>query len=81
MVGDRLNTDIQFGKDGGLATLLVLTGTRLLSFPITCQRVLMDDLCLSGIASEADLTGPNPSDIVPDYVTASIGDLRAAVAN
>jgi ribonucleotide monophosphatase NagD (HAD superfamily) len=26
MVGDRLNTDIQFGKNGGLATLLVLTG-------------------------------------------------------
>ena len=27
MVGDRLNTDIEFGKAGGLATLLVLTGT------------------------------------------------------
>lgn len=27
MIGDRLNTDIQFGKAGGLATLLVLTGT------------------------------------------------------
>lgn len=26
MVGDRLNTDIQFGKSGGLTTLLVLTG-------------------------------------------------------
>ncbi|PAV17761.1 2-phosphoglycolate phosphatase [Pyrrhoderma noxium] len=26
MVGDRLNTDIQFGKEGGLSTLLVLTG-------------------------------------------------------
>ncbi|KAH9164964.1 2-phosphoglycolate phosphatase [Lactarius sanguifluus] len=57
MVGDRLNTDIQFGKSGGLATLLVLTG----------------------ITSEDDLTGPNPSSIVPDYVTASIGDLRNAV--
>jgi len=26
MVGDRLDTDIAFGKNGGLTTLLVLTG-------------------------------------------------------
>ncbi len=26
MVGDRLNTDIEFGKAGGVSTLLVLTG-------------------------------------------------------
>jgi len=26
MVGDRLDTDIQFGKNGGISTLLVLTG-------------------------------------------------------
>jgi len=58
MVGDRLNTDIQFGKSGGLATLLVLTG----------------------ITSEESLSESNQS-IVPDYVTTSIGDLRAGIAN
>jgi 4-nitrophenyl phosphatase len=27
MIGDRLDTDIQFGINGGCSTLLVLTGT------------------------------------------------------
>ncbi|EMD36951.1 hypothetical protein CERSUDRAFT_83978 [Gelatoporia subvermispora B] len=58
MVGDRLNTDIEFGKAGGLATLLVLTG----------------------ITQESEITGPNASHTVPDYVTNSIGDLRAVNA-
>lgn len=26
MIGDRLNTDMKFGRDGGLDTMLVLTG-------------------------------------------------------
>ncbi|KAJ7639761.1 HAD-like domain-containing protein [Mycena polygramma] len=54
MIGDRLNTDILFGQNGGLATLLVLTG----------------------ITTEAEITGPNASTTVPDYVTESIGNLR-----
>ncbi|KAK0476123.1 HAD-like domain-containing protein [Armillaria novae-zelandiae] len=56
MVGDRLNTDILFGQNGGISTLLVLTG----------------------ITVESDVTGPNASNIIPDYVTGSVGDIRAA---
>jgi 4-nitrophenyl phosphatase len=56
MVGDRLNTDIQFGKNGGLATLLVLTG----------------------ITSVDEITGSNPSPIVPDFYTDALGDFRIA---
>ncbi|KLO09972.1 2-phosphoglycolate phosphatase [Schizopora paradoxa] len=57
MVGDRLNTDILFGKEGLLSTLLVLTG----------------------ITHEEEVFGANPSPIVPDYVTRSIGDFRALI--
>ena len=81
MVGDRLNTDIQVGKSGGLATLLVLTGAHV---PPSSPIVLYErshDLIFSGITSEETLTGPNPSTIVPDYVTCSIGDLRVIIAN
>jgi len=54
MVGDRLNTDILFGQNGGLTTILVLTG----------------------ITTEDEISGPNPSPIVPDFITQSLGDFR-----
>jgi len=79
MVGDRLNTDILFGKSGGLATLLVLTGAGVSLLPDRLSE-RSHDLISSGITLEENLTEPNQS-IIPDYVTASIGDLRAAVAN
>jgi len=53
MVGDRLNTDILFGKEGLLSTLLVLTG----------------------ITKEEDISGPNASPIVPDFVLDSVADI------
>ncbi|EIN14684.1 p-nitrophenyl phosphatase, partial [Punctularia strigosozonata HHB-11173 SS5] len=33
-------------------------------------------LVLTGITRDGDITGPNASSIVPDYVTSSLGDLR-----
>ena len=76
MVGDRLNTDILFGKNGNLSTLLVLTGER--SF---WRWILLSPLIYcwvyAGITHEEDISGPNASPIVPDFVTNSIGDLRA----
>jgi len=72
MVGDRLNTDILFGINGGLATLLVMTGIYVQSnFCIQAIRTLS-----SGITTEADITGPDTSSIVPKFITKSIGDFR-----
>jgi len=53
MIGDRLDTDILFGKHGGVSTLLVLTG----------------------VTTEEEISGPNPSPITPDYILQSLGDL------
>ena len=33
----------------------------------------------AGITKESEITGPNASPTVPDYVTKSIGDLRAVI--
>ena len=77
MVGDRLNTDIEFGKNGGLATLLVLTGKNISCCSLS-GRSLMLVRC-AGITKESEISGPNPSSTVPDYVTKSIGDLSALI--
>jgi len=71
MVGDRLNTDILFGQNGGLTTLLVFTGSSYLKV-----NELKSDGLLLGITSEDEITGPNPSPIVPDFVTQALGDFR-----
>jgi 4-nitrophenyl phosphatase len=72
MVGDRLNTDILFGHNGGLATLLVLTGMFL---PSNFSDKYSSNL-RTGVTKEQDITGPQASPIVPDYVTSALSDLR-----
>ena len=69
MVGDRLNTDILFGQNGGLTTLLVLTG----SFMIPRIRATLISVLRLGITHEDELSS---SPIVPNYVTQALGDFR-----
>ena len=79
MVGDRLNTDIQFGSEGGISTLLVLTGEYLSSilvrgFTIT-YTITTDELSVQGVTQVADLAPEASPPVIPDYIANSIGDL------
>uniref|UniRef100_A0A8C9FLA3 Pyridoxal phosphatase n=1 Tax=Pavo cristatus TaxID=9049 RepID=A0A8C9FLA3_PAVCR len=59
MVGDRLETDILFGKNCGLSTILTLTGVSRL------------EEALAYMASDSAAA----KDMVPDYYVSSIADL------
>ncbi|XP_074858169.1 SH3 domain-binding protein 1 [Carettochelys insculpta] len=63
MVGDRLETDILFGKNCGLATVLTLTGVSSL------------EEAQAYMASES----PAAKDLVPNYYVDSIADLIAGL--
>lgn len=54
MIGDRLNTDIAFGKAGGLGTLLVLTGVTKLSELQTSN--LVPDFFIDKLGSLYEMT-------------------------
>ncbi|KAF8819744.1 HAD hydrolase, family IIA protein [Cardiosporidium cionae] len=73
MVGDRLDTDIAFGKRNGIQTILVLTG-------VTTEEELQ-----SAIENEDDGSKPGKSsrlddvvnaDLIPHYVANSVGDFE-----
>ncbi|XP_028837503.1 pyridoxal phosphate phosphatase [Denticeps clupeoides] len=63
MVGDRLETDVLFGANCGLATMLTLTGVSTLEDAHELQQ------------SES----PEKKDCVPDYVVESIADFLQAL--
>ena len=71
MVGDRLNTDILFGVNGGIDTLLVLTGA--LSAYNRLSMSYTDCAYTTGINQKADYEVDNPV-AVPTYVVDSLGD-------
>jgi ribonucleotide monophosphatase NagD (HAD superfamily) len=82
MIGDRLDTDIDFGLKGGLETLCVLTGTLPRNRPIYLSMIdeslLIHTYSLfiwhfAGVASEQDLLDPgNP--IKPTYYVDSFAE-------
>ena len=70
MVGDRLDTDILFGKDGGTPlSRRVRAGA--LSPPAGLRTLLV----LSGVTTEETLLSERNA-IAPDYYTNCLGDLR-----
>lgn len=80
-VGDRLDTDILFGKNGGLTTLLVFTGGITLPF---CDNLTLclDEfptllLLFPGVTDEETLLSPK-NNIHPDYYTTQLSDLLTA---
>ena len=68
MVGDRLDTDIAFGKAFGMSTTLVLTGAVL-----HCGDVSGILKSLAGVHGTSDIR--QGQGICPDFVLSSVGDL------
>lgn len=64
MIGDRLNTDILFGKNNNLQTLLVETGVHKLD---KVQEIVRE---LENGAIDADLENQ-----IPDYYLSALGDI------
>ena len=75
MIGDRLDTDIQFGKNGGVSTLLVLTGAASSILSLRPAEIFL----VSGVTSIEQVTPGHANhvkEIVPDYVLQSLSDLQ-----
>lgn len=63
MIGDRLNTDILFGKNNNFQTLLVETGVHKLD---KVQEIIKE--------LENGATDPDLENQIPDYYLSALGD-------
>jgi phosphoglycolate phosphatase len=64
MIGDRLNTDILFGKNNNFQTLLVETGVHKLHH----VQAIIDEL----VNGKQDIELENQ---IPDFILSSLGDM------
>ena len=67
MIGDRLSTDIAFGVQGGLSTILVYSG-------VTTKEEISQAITWNKTTSEEEGTTNLPI-LLPDFVVDSIQDL------
>jgi ribonucleotide monophosphatase NagD (HAD superfamily) len=81
MVGDNLDTDIAFGRNGGISTLLVMSGAYVSFSDLRCLMIVyfsfyVCTLVLSGVTTEKTLLDLGLQSVVPNYIISSFGDLQ-----
>ena len=83
MVGDRLDTDIRFGQDGGLATVLTLSGGGLIAvwlpWLLLSQVATLKLWHAAGVTTEKALLDPS-NNIQPDFYIDSLAELLSTVS-
>ena len=75
MIGDRLDTDIEFGVRGDIATLMVLTGERLNVLAAESELIFF-----VGVSQVKDYEAED-AETRPDFVVQSLGDLAVLASS